>query len=133
MDAGDGAFLLGVLHGEPEEGREEAVHERRIGLHRLLAGRAAEVGGLEEVDVLGEVLSQELEPEPAPALRTIGRRALEAPLRLRLDAAQATEQVRRHVANLHGRAPDCQTWRPRPRMDTMSPNAKALARPLWIR
>ena len=64
------------------------------------------MGGLEEVDVLGEVLAEELEPQPAPALRTFGSRAFEAPLRLRLHAPELAEQVRRHVETLHGRAGD---------------------------
>jgi hypothetical protein len=64
------------------------------------------VGGLEEIDVLGEVLAEKLEPQPAPALRTFGGRAFEAPLRLRLHAPELAKQVRRHAETLHGRARD---------------------------
>ncbi len=99
---GGGALFLGVIHGEAEERGKEAVHEGRIGLDGLLAGGAPEMRGLEEVDVLREVLAEELEPQPAPALRTLGSRALEAPLRLRFHALDLAEQVRRHIETLHG-------------------------------
>ena len=104
--SGNRAFLLGVVHGEAEERREEAVHEGGIGLDRLLAGSASEMRSLEEVDVLRKVLAEELEPQPAPALRTLGSRALEAPLRLRFHAPELAEQVRRHIETLHGRVRD---------------------------
>jgi len=64
------------------------------------------MGSLQEVDVLREVLAEELEPQPAPALRTLGSRALEAPLRLRFHAPDLAEQVRRHNETLHGRVRD---------------------------
>ena len=49
---------------------------------------------LEEVDVLREVLAEELEPQPAPALPTLRYRTFEAPLRLRFHAPDLAEQVR---------------------------------------
>ncbi len=69
-----GAFPLGVFGGEPEQGLEEAVHERRVGLNGLLARGAAEVSGSEEIDVGREVLPEQLEPEPPPTVRSLRRR-----------------------------------------------------------
>ena len=73
--------------------------------HRLLAGGAAEMGGAEEIHVGGEVLAQQLEPEPSPPLRALGRAAVEALLRLGLDAADLAEEFRRHGETLAGAGP----------------------------
>ena len=88
------AFLPRVLHRQPVERAEEAVHEGGIRLDRLLAGGAPQVGGAQEVDVGGEVLPQELEAETSSSLRPLRRCALESPLGLGLDAAELTEQFR---------------------------------------
>ena len=95
------AFPLGVVHGQSEEGREEAIHEGGVGLHRLLARRAPEVGCLEEVDIGGQVLAEELEPEPPLPFRALGGRPVEAPLRLCLHAFHLAEKVCGHDETVH--------------------------------
>ena len=90
------ALAARVLHRQPVEGGQEAIHERGVGLHRLLAGGAAQVGRAQEVDVGGQVLAQHLESEPAPPLRDLGRAAFETLVGLRLDPANLSKQFRRH-------------------------------------
>jgi hypothetical protein len=58
------------------------------------------VGGAEEVDVGGQVLAEQLEPQPAPALGPFGGAAVEAFLSLDLDAPDLPEQLRRHGATV---------------------------------
>ena len=51
------------------------------------------MGGAEKIHIGGEVLAEQLEAKPAPALRAFGRLALEALLGLGLDAAELLEQL----------------------------------------
>jgi hypothetical protein len=85
-----------VVHHQAVERGQEAVHEGGVGLHRLLAGGPAQVGGTQKVDIRGEMLAQDLEPQAASTLRQLGRVAVEPLLGLRLDPADLSQQFRGH-------------------------------------
>ena len=92
-EGGGEALPARVLRRQAIEGGEEGVHEGGIRLDGLLAGGASQVGSAEKVHVGGEVLAEQLEAEPAPALRAFRRLTFEALLGLGLDAAELLEQL----------------------------------------
>src|SRR5262249_2916635 len=107
----DRALPPGIVGRQAEQRLEEAVHERGIRLHGLLAGRAAEVGRSQEVDVRRQVLAKELEPESPATVCTLGNAYLKSALGLRLHASKLAEKLRRHWRNVIEPHPYCQTWR----------------------
>ena len=78
-----------VESDERREGMQDFVDEARVGLHRLLARRAARVHPLEGVESLGERSTEKLEAETAPVLRALGAR---------FGATRPTKQRGRHDA-----------------------------------
>ena len=107
----DRALAPGIVGGEAEQGLDEAIHERGIRLHGLLPGSATEMGRPEEIDVRGEVLAKELEPEPPAAIGAFGNASLESALGLRFHPSKLTKKLRRHWRNVSAHHPYCQTWR----------------------
>ena len=97
---GGGSLALGVLGGKPEQRREEAVHECRVGLNGLLTRGAAEMGGAEEIDVGRQVLAEQLEPQSPATISSLGRSAVESALGLGLDAPELAKEFRRHGETL---------------------------------
>ena len=90
---GLGPLAAGIVHRQAEQGDEEAVHEGGVRLHRLLAGGAAQVGGPEEIHIGGQVLAQQLQPEPSLPVCPLPRLALEALLGLGLHPANLAEEL----------------------------------------
>ena len=105
------ALALGVLRGQAVQRREESVHERGIRLDGLLTRGSAQVGGAEKSHVRVEVLTEQIEPEPAAPVRPLGGRAIRALLRAGLGAADLAVEFRRHGETLQPRARYCQTRR----------------------
>src|SRR5262245_46789669 len=97
---GDSSLALGVVGGQAEQGRDETVHERRIGLHRLLARGTAQMGRSKEVDVRVQVLAEQLETQPATPVGAVRRGAGEAEVDLALDAPELAKEFRRHGETL---------------------------------
>ena len=83
-----------VVLGEAVQGGEEGVHERGVGLDRLLAGGPTEMGRPEEVDVGAEVLAQQVHPHAPSPLGPLDRAPGEALVGLGLHPPELAEQVR---------------------------------------
>ena len=106
------ALALGVLRGQAVQRREEAVHERGVRLDGLLARGAAQVGGAEKSHVRVEVLTEQIEPEPAAPVRPLGGACHRSPSpSLGLGAADLAVEFRRHGETLQPRRRYCQTRR----------------------
>jgi hypothetical protein len=97
---GSRAFAPGVGGGDAIEGFEKSVHERGIGLDGLLARGAAEMGRAQEFDIRVEMLAEQIEPEPTPAIDSPGFTPVRSSLGSSFRAAELPEKLGRHGETL---------------------------------